>query len=132
MSHRSSSHADDSAKLWQEEVHVATLPTTLTLPTKQQTTSCGVKEFFGTEGAVGLLTWLESTESMLHISKCPTERQVEFESCMLQGRALTWWNSLVQTRGRASAIPQHWEDFKKLLMEEYCSDDEIQKLESEF
>ncbi|GJZ20830.1 reverse transcriptase domain-containing protein [Tanacetum coccineum] len=25
-----------------------------------------------------------------------------------------------------------WEDFKKLLMEEYCPDDEVQKLESEF
>ncbi|GJR76047.1 hypothetical protein Tco_0088412 [Tanacetum coccineum] len=36
------------------------------------------------------------------------------------------------TRGRAAAIVQPWEDFKKLLMEEYCPDDEIQKLETEF
>ncbi|GJX99509.1 putative reverse transcriptase domain-containing protein [Tanacetum coccineum] len=42
------------------------------------------------------------------------------------------WNTLVQTRGRAAAIAQPWEDFKKLLMKEYCPDDEIQKLESEF
>ncbi|GJT33042.1 putative reverse transcriptase domain-containing protein [Tanacetum coccineum] len=48
------------------------------------------------------------------------------------GRALTWWNTLVQTRGRAAAIAQSWDDFKKLLMEEYCLDDEVQKLESEF
>ncbi|GJR28504.1 putative reverse transcriptase domain-containing protein [Tanacetum coccineum] len=66
----------------------------------------GAKEFFGTE--------------------------VEFASSMLQGRALTCWNTLVQTRGRAAAIAQPWEDFKKLLMEEYCPDDEIQKLETEF
>ncbi|GJX08693.1 putative reverse transcriptase domain-containing protein [Tanacetum coccineum] len=33
---------------------------------------------------------------------------------------------------RATAIAQPWEDFKKLLMKEYCPDDEIQKLESEF
>nr|GFB59833.1 reverse transcriptase domain-containing protein [Tanacetum cinerariifolium] len=51
---------------------------------------------------------------------------------MLQGCALTWWNTLVQTRGRASAIAPYWEDFKKLLMEEYCPDDEVKKLESEF
>nr|GEU50778.1 putative reverse transcriptase domain-containing protein [Tanacetum cinerariifolium] len=51
---------------------------------------------------------------------------------MLQGTALTWWNTLVQTRGRAATIGQPWEDFKKLLMKEYCPDDEIQKLESEF
>ncbi|GJX29815.1 putative reverse transcriptase domain-containing protein, partial [Tanacetum coccineum] len=33
---------------------------------------------------------------------------------------------------RATAIAQTWEDFKKLLMEEYCPDGEIQKLEIEF
>nr|GEX76886.1 RNA-directed DNA polymerase, eukaryota [Tanacetum cinerariifolium] len=48
------------------------------------------------------------------------------------GRALTWWNTLVQTQGRAAAIAQSWEDFKKLLMEEYCTDNEVEKLESEF
>ncbi|GKD83633.1 hypothetical protein Tco_1350472 [Tanacetum coccineum] len=31
----------------------------------------GAKEFFGTEGAVGLLIWFESIESVLHITKCP-------------------------------------------------------------
>ncbi|GJV71550.1 putative reverse transcriptase domain-containing protein [Tanacetum coccineum] len=107
---------------------------------REATPSCNIKtfrassakEFFGTEGAVGLLTWFESTESVLHITKCPAESQVEFAASMLQGRALTWWNTLVQTRGRAAAIAQPWEDFKKLLMKEYCPDDEIQKLESEF
>ncbi|GJV14391.1 putative reverse transcriptase domain-containing protein [Tanacetum coccineum] len=52
----------------------------------------GAKEFFGTEGAVGLLTWFESTESVLHITKCPAESQVEFAASMLQGHALTCWN----------------------------------------
>nr|GFA60976.1 hypothetical protein [Tanacetum cinerariifolium] len=92
----------------------------------------GAKEFFRTEGAVGLLTWFESIEAVLHITKCPAESQVEFASSMLQGHALTWWNTLVQTRGRAAAIAQSWEGFKKLLMEEYCPDDEVEKLESEF
>ncbi|GKD52503.1 putative reverse transcriptase domain-containing protein [Tanacetum coccineum] len=38
----------------------------------------GAKEFFSTKGAVGLLTWFESTESVLHITKFPAESQVEF------------------------------------------------------
>nr|GEY17642.1 putative reverse transcriptase domain-containing protein [Tanacetum cinerariifolium] len=74
----------------------------------------------------------ESIEDVLYITKCPVESQVEFVSSMLQGRALTWWNTLVQTRGRAAAIALSWEGFKKLLMEEYCPDDEVEKLESEF
>ncbi|GJS84955.1 putative reverse transcriptase domain-containing protein [Tanacetum coccineum] len=79
-----------------------------------------------------LVQALRGIKSVLHISKCPTESQVELASCMLQGHALTWWNTLVQTRGWTAAIAQPWEDFKKLPMEEYCPDDEIQKLESEF
>ncbi|GJW89377.1 putative reverse transcriptase domain-containing protein [Tanacetum coccineum] len=54
----------------------------------------GAKEFFGTKGAVGLLTWFESTKSVLHITKCPAESQVEFAASMLQGCTLTWWNTL--------------------------------------
>ncbi|GJX08673.1 hypothetical protein Tco_0196605 [Tanacetum coccineum] len=64
----------------------------------------GAKEFFGTEGAVGLLTWFESTESVLHITKWPSESQVGLAASMLQGHDLTWWNTLVQTRGRAVDI----------------------------
>nr|GEV35844.1 hypothetical protein [Tanacetum cinerariifolium] len=67
----------------------------------------------GTEGEIGLLTWLESTESMLYNTKFPIESQVKFASSMLQGRALTWWNTLVQTQGWAAAISQPWDDFKK-------------------
>nr|GEZ45008.1 hypothetical protein [Tanacetum cinerariifolium] len=54
----------------------------------------GAKEFFGTKGAVGLLTWFESIEAVFHITKCLAKSQVEFASSMLQGRALTWWNTL--------------------------------------
>ncbi|GJS56033.1 putative reverse transcriptase domain-containing protein [Tanacetum coccineum] len=56
--------------------------------------SCGAKEFFGTEGAIGLLSWLEGMKSMLHISKYPAEIQVEFATCILQGRTLTWQKNL--------------------------------------
>ncbi|GJV51670.1 ribonuclease H-like domain-containing protein [Tanacetum coccineum] len=64
----------------------------------------GAKEFFSTEGAVGLLTLFKSIEYVLYITKCPAESQVEFAARY----------------------------FKKLLMEEYCPDDKVQKLESEF
>ncbi|XP_024964681.1 uncharacterized protein LOC112504958, partial [Cynara cardunculus var. scolymus] len=93
--------------------------------------SCNRKEFHGTEGAVGLLTWLESMESMLHISKCTEGKKVEFAACLLQGRALTWWNTQVQTRGQEVANGLTWEDFKRMMKEEYCPRSEIQKLETE-
>ncbi|KAJ9544482.1 hypothetical protein OSB04_024189 [Centaurea solstitialis] len=94
--------------------------------------SCKPKEFHGKEGAVGLLSWFDSMESVLHISKCSDNRKVEYAACQLQGRALTWWNIQVQTRGREAAYNLPWEDFKKLLIEEYCPKSELQKLEAEF
>jgi len=94
--------------------------------------SCKPKEFYGKEGAVGLLAWFDSIESVLHISKCSEGHKVEYAACQLQGRALTWWNIQVQTRGREAAYGMSWEEFKKLLVEEYCSKSEMQKLEAEF
>jgi len=52
--------------------------------------ACNPKEFHGTEGVVGLLTWIEGMESVLHISKCAEGNKVEFAACLLQKRALTW------------------------------------------
>ncbi|GKD03004.1 hypothetical protein Tco_1177978, partial [Tanacetum coccineum] len=60
-------------------------------------------------------------ESVLHISKSPAKSQVEFATCMLQGRALKWWNNLVQARGQAAAMALPWEDLKKLFMEYFIS-----------
>ncbi|KAJ9544811.1 hypothetical protein OSB04_024518 [Centaurea solstitialis] len=93
--------------------------------------SCNPKEFHGTERAVGLLTWIEGIESVLHISKCIEGNKVEYAACLLQGRALTWWNTQVQTRGREATGQISWEDFKKMLKEEFCPRSEIQKLEAE-
>ncbi|GJX14469.1 hypothetical protein Tco_0206227 [Tanacetum coccineum] len=58
--------------------------------------------------------------------------KVEYAACLLQVRDLTWWNTQVQTRGREAALQLTWEEFKKLLLEEYCLKSEVQKLESEF
>ncbi|KAI3691369.1 hypothetical protein L2E82_49718 [Cichorium intybus] len=93
--------------------------------------SCKPKEFHGKEGAVGLLKWIDSMESVLHISKCTEGNKVEFATCMLKDRALTWWKNEIQTRTRVAAYQLSWEDLKKLLIEEYCPKDEMQKLESE-
>ncbi|KAJ9553018.1 LOW QUALITY PROTEIN: hypothetical protein OSB04_017063 [Centaurea solstitialis] len=93
--------------------------------------SCNPKEFHGPEGAVGLLTWLEGMESVLHISKCTEGNKVEYAACLLQGRALTWWNTLVQTRGRDATSRITREDLKKMLKEECCQRSEIQKIEVE-
>ncbi|GJT99213.1 reverse transcriptase domain-containing protein [Tanacetum coccineum] len=48
------------------------------------------------------------------------------------GKALTWWNTQVQARGRDDANAMAWNDFKALLTTEFCPSNEIEKLEGEF
>ncbi|GKA23756.1 ribonuclease H-like domain-containing protein [Tanacetum coccineum] len=44
----------------------------------------------------------------------------------------TMMERVVQTRGREAAIGMTWEDFKTLMRKEFCPNNEMQKLESEF
>ncbi|GJV55116.1 hypothetical protein Tco_1456121 [Tanacetum coccineum] len=70
------------------------------------------RAIYTAEGAIviGKRAWylglsaIEGMESKLHISKCSDNNKVEYAACLLQGRALTWWNTQVQTRGREAAL----------------------------
>ncbi|GKG31789.1 reverse transcriptase domain-containing protein, partial [Tanacetum coccineum] len=59
-------------------------------------------------------------------------QKVKYTAGSLISKALTWWNSQVQTRGREAAVGITWEDFKTLAREEFCPNNEIQKLETKF
>ncbi|KAJ0804641.1 putative retrotransposon gag domain-containing protein [Helianthus annuus] len=93
---------------------------------------CRPTTFSGTEGAVGLLHWFEKLESVFEMCECPEARRVKYATGTLEGMALTWWNAQVQMLGIVAANATPWNDFKELIKEEYCSHDDIHKLEVEF
>ncbi|KAD5960422.1 hypothetical protein E3N88_11894 [Mikania micrantha] len=94
--------------------------------------SCHPHKFQGTEGAVGLLRWIEKLESVFSMSECSEENRVKYATGTLEGPALTWWNTHVQTLGLETANSIPWENFTRMLHEEFCPRDEIRKLEEEF
>nr|GFD26435.1 reverse transcriptase domain-containing protein [Tanacetum cinerariifolium] len=65
------------------------------------------------------------------ISDCAEKNKVKFAAATLQGRALTWWNFQVATLGLNVAIGKSWEDKKKMMLEEFCPDEEVQRMEDE-
>ncbi|GJX03603.1 putative reverse transcriptase domain-containing protein [Tanacetum coccineum] len=71
--------------------------------------SCNPKEYDGKGGAI-----------------------VRYAASSLVNKALTWWNTQVQARGREAAMAMSWNDFKALMVEEFCPSNEMEKLESEF
>ncbi|MFS7919212.1 putative retrotransposon gag domain-containing protein [Helianthus anomalus] len=93
---------------------------------------CRPSTFSGTEGAVGLLHWFEKLESVFEMCECPEARRVKYATGTLEGIALTWWNAQVQILGLAAANATPWNEFNERIKREYCTHDDIHKLEVEF
>ncbi|PWA52175.1 reverse transcriptase domain-containing protein [Artemisia annua] len=93
--------------------------------------ACKPVDFNGNGGAIAYTRWIEKMESVIDISECASHQKVKYVACSLIGKALTWWNTQLQARGREATIRMSWDDFKALLKEEYCPDNEMQKLEHE-
>ncbi|GJZ91913.1 reverse transcriptase domain-containing protein [Tanacetum coccineum] len=95
-------------------------------------TACNPKEFDGKGGAVALTRWIERIESVFDNSGCTANQRVRYAASCFVNKALTWWNTQVQARGREAAIGMSWNDFKALLVEEFCPSNEMEKLENKF
>ncbi|KAD2805415.1 hypothetical protein E3N88_38792 [Mikania micrantha] len=93
---------------------------------------CKPHSFSGTEGAVGLLRWIEKAESAFAISNCRNEDRVKFAAGIFEGAALTWWNANVPNLELDAANALPWYNLKQMLNREYCPRGEVQKLETEF
>ncbi|GJS90028.1 reverse transcriptase domain-containing protein [Tanacetum coccineum] len=94
--------------------------------------ACGPRDFDRTGGAVALTRWIEKMESVIDNSGCLANQRVKYAASSFIGKALTWWNTQVQARGRDAANAMAWDDFKALLTTEFCPSNEIEKLEGEF
>ncbi|GJV80321.1 putative reverse transcriptase domain-containing protein [Tanacetum coccineum] len=93
--------------------------------------ACNPKEYDGKGGAIVYTNWIEKMESVQDMSGCRDSQKVKYTTGSFVGKALTWWNSQIHTRGREADVGMSWEDFKTLTREEFCLSNEMQKLETE-
>ncbi|KAI3805341.1 hypothetical protein L1987_27634 [Smallanthus sonchifolius] len=94
--------------------------------------SCNPLKLYGTEGATGLLQWFENNEGTFLNSDCPDNLRVLHATSVFQKRALTWWNGERRTRVIEAAMALPWDEVKRLMTEEFCPRNEVNKLEAEF
>ncbi|GJT08189.1 putative reverse transcriptase domain-containing protein [Tanacetum coccineum] len=92
--------------------------------------SCNPLDYDGKGGAVALTRWIKKMESVIENSGCVENQKVKYVASSFINKALTWWNTQVQARGRKTAIGMSWADFKALLVEEFCPSNEMEKLEN--
>nr|GEX20769.1 hypothetical protein [Tanacetum cinerariifolium] len=65
------------------------------------------------------------------MSGCSIDQKVKYSTGSFVGKALTWWNSQTDTLSRKVAVSMSWNDFKFMMIEEFCPSLEMQKLETE-
>nr|GEU57300.1 putative reverse transcriptase domain-containing protein [Tanacetum cinerariifolium] len=62
--------------------------------------ACNPKEYGGKGGAIVYTHWIEKMESVQDISGYRDNQKVKYTTGLFIGKALTWWNSQIHTRGQ--------------------------------
>ncbi|GKD64266.1 reverse transcriptase domain-containing protein [Tanacetum coccineum] len=93
--------------------------------------ACNPKEDDGKGGVVVLTRWIEKMKFVHDMSGCSIDQKVKYTAGSFVGKALTWWNSQIHTLSREVAVSMSWNDFKFMMIQEFCPSHEMQKLESE-
>ncbi|GJU11869.1 putative reverse transcriptase domain-containing protein [Tanacetum coccineum] len=99
--------------------------TTVTRKTMREDTSMAILEMVTTTTA------METNARIRNFWHVSQRSLMEKEASLLTEKALTWWNTQVWARRRATTTSMVWDDFTTLLKEEYCTNNEMQKLENE-
>nr|GEU47258.1 putative reverse transcriptase domain-containing protein [Tanacetum cinerariifolium] len=72
----------------------------------------------------------QKMENVQDMSGCSIDQKVKYITGSFVGKALTWWNSQIHTLSQEVAISMSWNDFKFMMIEEFCPSHEMQKLET--
>nr|GEW26583.1 putative reverse transcriptase domain-containing protein [Tanacetum cinerariifolium] len=77
------------------------------------------------------LTHLTNQESVHDMSGCSIDRKVKYIAGSFVGKALTWWNSQICMLSREVVVSVSWNNFIFMMIEEFGSSHEMQKLKTE-
>ncbi|GJY17870.1 reverse transcriptase domain-containing protein [Tanacetum coccineum] len=78
---------------------------------------------------VVLTSWIEKMEFVHDMSGCSIDQKVKYTAGSFVGKALTWWNSQIRTLSQEVVVSMSWNDFKFMMIQEFCPSHEMQKLE---
>ncbi|GJZ49653.1 putative reverse transcriptase domain-containing protein [Tanacetum coccineum] len=93
--------------------------------------ACNPKEYDSKGGVVALTRWIEKMESVHDMSGCSINQKVKYTVDSFVSKALTWWNSQIRMLSQEVAVSMSWNDFKCMMIQEFCPSHEMKKLESE-
>ncbi|GKC38504.1 putative reverse transcriptase domain-containing protein, partial [Tanacetum coccineum] len=91
--------------------------------------ACNHKEYDGKGGHVVLTRWIEKMENVQDMSGCSNDQKVKYTTGSFVGKALMWWNSQIRMLSREVFVSMSWNDFKFIMIQEFCPSHKMQKLE---
>nr|GFA38657.1 reverse transcriptase domain-containing protein [Tanacetum cinerariifolium] len=66
--------------------------------------ACNPKEYDGKGGVIVYTRWIKKMESVQDMSGCRDNQKVKYTASLFIGKALTWWNSQIHTRGQEAIV----------------------------
>ncbi|GJT46541.1 reverse transcriptase domain-containing protein [Tanacetum coccineum] len=93
--------------------------------------ACNPKEYDGKGGVLVFTRWIEKMENIQDMSGCCNDQKVKYTDDSFVGKALTWWNSQIRTLSREVVVSMSWNDFKFMMIQEFCPSHDMKKLETE-
>ncbi|GKC38215.1 reverse transcriptase domain-containing protein, partial [Tanacetum coccineum] len=128
----SNKNQDDNVTNDNNQGNVRTVNNRLGCCSYKEFMACNPKEYDGKGGVIVYTRWIEKNGISPRYKWVWEDQKVKYTADSLIGKALTWWNSQVQTRGRETAVGMIWENLKTLTREKFCPNNEMQKLKIEF
>nr|GEV96557.1 hypothetical protein [Tanacetum cinerariifolium] len=80
---------------------------------------------------VALTRWIKKMVNVQEMSCCSIDQKVKYTTGSFVGKALTSWNSQIRMLSQEVIVSMSWNDFKFMMIEEFCPSHEIHKLETE-
>ncbi|KAI3757372.1 hypothetical protein L6452_04909 [Arctium lappa] len=93
---------------------------------------CGPPEFFGSDDPAVCVKWIRAVEQAFGSSECGDDQRVRFGTQLLRDTALIWWNIIQSTLSFEVLARLSWAEFKKKLLEEFCNERTMDRIEKEF
>ncbi|KAI3758661.1 hypothetical protein L6452_06230 [Arctium lappa] len=93
---------------------------------------CRPPEFFCFDDPVVCVKWIRAIEQAFGSSECGDDQRVQFGTQLLRDTALIWWNVIQSTLTPVVLAQLSWTEFKKKLLEEFCNERTMDRIEKEF
>ncbi|KAI3810834.1 hypothetical protein L1987_20457 [Smallanthus sonchifolius] len=89
-------------------------------------------KFDGSKDSVVTLEWIERMNAVINISECRPDQAVKYVAHSFTNEALSWWRNIQRTKSPNAINRMTWDDLKKLVIQKFCPQNEIDRVENEF